>query len=244
VGLDSVEIAMKTEDEFSITLTDDEAGTVRTVDDLYKLVLSKLDLTPSCLSSKAFYRTRQALTACIQVPRRSIRPSSDLESLLPESTRRQKWQEIAKCIDLEVPRLQYPARWRQRFFRFGALISALTVLASSTLASRGFPNVLSGLALWVPAFAAWVILFALINSVLQRYATRLQTELPCQTAGDLSRLVLTSNYEHFSPTATQNTTTSKEYVWKQLVDIICDQLQIAPEEVEPRAKFVEDLGVD
>jgi len=63
VGLDSVELVMRTEDEFCITLTDDEAGSVRTVDDLYRLVLSKLDLTPSCLSSKAFYRTRQALVA-------------------------------------------------------------------------------------------------------------------------------------------------------------------------------------
>jgi acyl carrier protein len=244
VGMDSVEIVLRTEDEFSITLTDDEAGAVRTVDDLYKLVLSKLDLTPSCLSSKAFYRTRQALVASMQVARRSIRPSSDLESLVPESTRRQKWQEIADHIHLEFPRLQYPSQWRQRFFRIGALLSAFMILPSSTLAYRAFPGIMSGLALWIPALAAWVILFALINAVLQRYATWLQTELRCQTAGDLSRLVLTSNYEHFSPTGAHNTATSKEYVWKKLVEIICDQLQVGPEEVVPRASFVEDLGVD
>jgi len=187
VGLDAVELVMRTEDEFSITLTDDEAGTVRTVDDLYQLVISKLDVTPSCLSSKAFYRTRQAL---------------------------------------------------------GAFLAALTVLACTTLVSHAFPGVISGLALWIPAFVTWIILFALINSVFQRYATRLQTELPCETAGDLSRLVLTSNFEHFSPTAAQSTAISKEYVWKKLVDIICDQLQVGREEVVPRATFAEDLGVD
>jgi chromate transport protein ChrA len=81
---------------------------------------------------------------------------------------------------------------------------------------RAFPGLISGLALWVPAFVVWVILFALINSAFQRYATPLQTELPCETAGDLSRLVLTSNYEHFSGSAAQNAAISKEFVWKKL----------------------------
>jgi acyl carrier protein len=244
MGLDAVELVMRTEDEFGITLADDEAGSVKTVGDLYQLVLSKLDLTPSCLSSKAFYRTRQALVACLRVPRRSIRPSSDLESILPEPSRRQSWSEIAEHIKLEFPRLQYPARWRQRFFRFGALISATVVLTCSTLVLRTYPGFVSGLALWIPAFAIWMILFAAINSALNKAATSLRTGLPCETAGDLSQLVLTLNYEFFSPTATLNTATSKEYVWKKLVEIICDQLQIEPEEVVPNASFVDDLGVD
>jgi acyl carrier protein len=244
MGLDSVEIVMRTEDEFSITLTDDEAGAVRTVDDLYRLVLSKLDLTPSCLSSKAFYRTRQALVASLQVPRRSIRPSSDLESLLPESTRKQRWQEIEERIDLAFPNLQYPARWRQRFFKLGAITAAILVLTCSTMVFRLFPGMVSALAIWVLAFVIWIILLSLINSTFQRYATSLKTELPTQTAGELSRLVLNANYEFFSPASTQNTATSKEYVWKKLVEIICDQLQVAPEEVVPRARFAEDLGVD
>jgi acyl carrier protein len=244
VGLDAVELVMRTEDEFSITFADDEAETVRTVDDLYKLVLGKLDLTPSCLSSKAFYRTRQALVTCLQVSRRAIRPSSDLELLLPEPTRRRQWSEIAENIALEFPHLQYPARWRKRFLRFGALISAVVVLTCAGLIVRAYPGFISGLFLWIPAFAIWIILLAVINQTLMRHATNLQTELPCETAGDLSRLVLTSNYEHFSPIGAQNSAISKEYVWKRLVDIICDQLQVQPEEVEPRATFAEDLGVD
>lgn len=244
MGLDAVELVMRTEDEFGITLTDDEAGSIRTVGDFYQIVLSKLDASPSCLSSKAFYRTRQALISCLQVPRREIRPSSDLESLLPAPTRRQQWGEIAEHLKLEFPHLQYPARWRQRFFRIGALISAIVVLTCSTLMLRTYPGFLSGFALWIPAFAMWMILFAAIHSTFKRSATWLQTELPCQTAGELSRLILTSNYQFFSPIGEQNTTISKDYVWKKLVEIICDQLQVEPSEVVPNARFVEDLGVD
>ncbi|MGD0631828.1 MAG: hypothetical protein ABR987_21055, partial [Terracidiphilus sp.] len=60
MGLDSVELVLRTEDEFSIILSDDEAASAITVGDLYNLVLSKLDVTPGCLTSKAFYATRRA----------------------------------------------------------------------------------------------------------------------------------------------------------------------------------------
>jgi len=244
MGLDVVELVMRTEDEFGISLTDDEAASAQTVGDLYQLVLSKLDVTPSCLSSKAFYRTRQALVDCLHVPRRSIRPSSDLEALFPVPTRKQQWYEVAQRLDLEFPYLQYPLRWRQRFFRIGAFISALVVLSCSTLLLRTFPGFASGLALWIPAFAVWMILFAGIDAILKRSGTSLKTELPCQTAGELSRLILASNYEYFSPAAAENTSASKEYVWKKLVDIICDQLQVEAAEVVPTASFLGDLGVD
>ncbi len=46
MGLDAVEIVLRTEDLFAITLTDDEAAAVRTVGDFYRLICSKLDVTP------------------------------------------------------------------------------------------------------------------------------------------------------------------------------------------------------
>lgn len=244
MGLDPVELVMRTEDEFGISIADDEAAAARTVGDLYQLVLSKLDLTPSCLSSKAFYRTRQALVISLDVPRRLIRPSSDLEQLFPEPTRKNLWQNTVGSIELKFPELQYPSRWRERFWKVGAALSAIIVVTFSVVIQHRFGGVLSVFAIWIPAIAVWMIVFAAIDTLFQRYATTLKTELPCRTAGDLSRLILTANYEHFSPVAAQNSAFSKEDVWKKLVDIICDQLQVRPEEVVPNASFVEDLGID
>lgn len=42
MGLDAVEIILRTEEVFDIDLPDDECGQVRTVNDLYTLVLSHL----------------------------------------------------------------------------------------------------------------------------------------------------------------------------------------------------------
>ena len=206
--------------------------------------MSKLDLTPSCLSSRAFYRTRRALVALLNVPSRSISPSSDLEPLFPESQRREKWSEAARLIELEFPDLRYPSRWLQRFWKLAAGVAAVVVLACSIIIQHHFGEMISSFLIWISAVALWMIFFAAILSIVQRYATTLQTELPCQTAGDLSRLVLTMNYQAFSPSATQNAAPSKEDVWIKLVEVISDQLQIAREEVVPSASFSEDLGAD
>lgn len=45
MGLDLVELVMRTEEVFAIDLPDEECERVRTVGDLYRLVLDKLDLT-------------------------------------------------------------------------------------------------------------------------------------------------------------------------------------------------------
>ena len=44
MGLDTVEIVLRTEETFNVDLPDDECGKVVKVGDLYRLVLSKLEL--------------------------------------------------------------------------------------------------------------------------------------------------------------------------------------------------------
>ena len=47
MGMDTVEIVLRAEEVFSLDLPDDECEQVRTVGDLYHLVISKLDLRGS-----------------------------------------------------------------------------------------------------------------------------------------------------------------------------------------------------
>jgi len=46
MGLDSVEIILRAEELFVITIEDDQAAAVRTVGDFYNLICSKLNVTP------------------------------------------------------------------------------------------------------------------------------------------------------------------------------------------------------
>ena len=74
------------------------------------------------------------------------------------------------------------------------------------------------------------------------FSTSLATELPADTAGELARVVLSLNHEHFAaPEAAAKIT--NEDIWRRIVDIVCDQLQVDRAEVVPNARFVDDLGV-
>ena len=46
MGLDAVEIVLRAEDLYSISITDEEAGNVRTVGDFYKVICFKLNVKP------------------------------------------------------------------------------------------------------------------------------------------------------------------------------------------------------
>lgn len=46
MGLDAVEIILRTEELFVITIGDDEAGAIRTVGEFYNLICAKLNLNP------------------------------------------------------------------------------------------------------------------------------------------------------------------------------------------------------
>ena len=46
MGLDYVEIVLRTEEFFAISIADDEAGTAQTVGDFYQLICAKLNVIP------------------------------------------------------------------------------------------------------------------------------------------------------------------------------------------------------
>jgi len=46
MGLDAVEIVLRTEELFAITIKDDEVAAIRTVGHFYQLICSKLNVTP------------------------------------------------------------------------------------------------------------------------------------------------------------------------------------------------------
>ncbi|MGA2849042.1 MAG: hypothetical protein ABSE46_08605 [Terracidiphilus sp.] len=241
MGMDSVELVLRTEEEFSISILDEEAEKIRTVGDFYNLVLSKLDVTPGCLTSKAFYLTRRALVESLQVPRRSIRPATRLSPLLPDETRRSQWQNIREHVGLDTPALRIPADLKQDLHKRALFISsAFAFVACVTALWRGWSSV----PVYIGSTVLWIALSTASMSLFERLSKpRLATELPTDTAGELARVVLSLNYKHFAPTES-NTKPTNEDVWRRLVDIIEDQLQVSRGEIVPNATFADDLGVD
>ena len=243
MGLDAVELVLRVEEEFNITVEDAEAEKVRTVGDFYQLILTKLDLTPDCQTSKAFFQTRRALVETLGLPRRSIRPATALEPMFPVKDRRRLWSAVASCIELDFPQLGHTRIWKSRFITASLIAASVIVLTCWILAFRSW-GVGGGVISFFAAFIGWIVLFGVTDQLLTRWTPFLRDKIPVANAGELARVVMGMNPSFFTQTQENRTRFSKDFVWTKLVQIFCDQLQVDPDEVVPGASIVDDLGVD
>jgi len=107
MGLDSVEIVMAWEESFGISISDDEAMTLRTLGLAVDLIAQKLDARDEpqrpCLTARAFHRLRDSIINVANVPRESFRPDARLKALI-STDRRHTWQAVgAGCGIASLP---------------------------------------------------------------------------------------------------------------------------------------------
>jgi acyl carrier protein len=243
MGLDSVEIVMRIEETFGVDLPDDELGSIATVGDLYQLLLSKLDGSYACLSSHVFYRVRKAMVDVLGIKRRSIRPSTGLDTLLARSERISEWKKIEEASSLHFPKREHP-RWFDRT-TFGICASIYLLLCAVAIPATVDFHV-PHLPLYGVAFPfAVALIFVPIGMAVLRIATPfLGYALPVDTVRDLARNVLSKNYRQIQENASQARIQDKQEVWQILREIIVDQLQVKEDEVVPDAHIARDLGCD
>jgi acyl carrier protein len=244
MGLDVVEIVLRVEETFGVDLPDAELESAATVGDLYKLLLSKLDGSYACLSSRAFYRVRRSMVEVFGVSRGSIRPSTELQPLIGRHKSVEKWKRIEGLAGLRFPRLEHP-RW---FHGTALVVSAAMYLSMCALVMpvyfAGGLAPMSGLRAIGFPFAVGVIFIPIAMALMRSATPFLAYVAPAPTVGGLAKTVLTNNYAELAQGAVQSKKRDDAEVWLVLKEIIVDQLQIEPDEVTPEAHFGRDLGCD
>jgi len=235
--MDVIEIVMRIEEEFAIDLPDTELGSIRTVGDLYRLVLSKLETAPSFRPARSFYRLRRAIIACLGRQRKFIRPNTSLAHLLPRPTRIAAWKSLAEVSELQFPKLRHP-RWARDTFRALGWIGALTFFVGMVMWTHpsGFP--------WIPLTLATPVIGVFVTFTLYGVTPFLAYELPVRTVGELSKQLLGMNFKEFGSESEGGRLLSKEDIWQRMVAIIVEQMQLKWEEITPEARIAEDLGID
>lgn len=111
MGLDLVELVIKFEDAFGISIPDEAASEMRTPRHVADYVLTQVNLqeNPTCLSQQAFYFLRQRLAPALSVARSDFRPDSRLENLVPLEGRRENWSNLQTQLGPSVlPNLVRP----------------------------------------------------------------------------------------------------------------------------------------
>lgn len=102
MGLDFVELVMVLEDQFGIDIANDEAASVVTVDDLWRIVSGKVK-PARCATSTAFYQIRRGLMETAGCARAEIRPGTRLETLLPRQRRSRLWKDLGRHLGRRLP---------------------------------------------------------------------------------------------------------------------------------------------
>jgi acyl carrier protein len=235
MGLDAVELVMEVEDAFDVQISDERAVEIRTVGDLYNVILESKrgNVAPRdiCLSAATFFMVRRGLSAEFDVDPKSVRPRTSVDATLPEIGRRSHWTALRHRLNLKLPSLVRP-RW--------LVISLTTVVIVASILGGLF-----AFQVWGTNVGAIVGLASLlVCGVLAAQLTEPFARYPGQTFADfrgLSHVVLARNYATLSRKFDSWNPTD---VWDALRIIIVEQLGVKPELVTKDALFVSDLGMD
>jgi len=226
MGLDSVDLVLRIESTFNIKLANEDTAAVRTVQDLYVLVRDKLEHSSISRSRQLFLHLRVCLIQTFELKNSLIRPSTQLEELLPRANRATNWEKLAQALGHQLPRLQLPP-WLSRVLTLPFLIGCLagfgTCIRQHSFLSFALCAA-SGVALTIIGFL-----------VMRRFATHLPpvASSPRHLTGFILQSV-SPNEEKWS----------ESDLWTAFIALIADQLSIPPDEILPESRFIEDLKID
>jgi acyl carrier protein len=244
MGLDGVELIMATEQEFGITITDDEAEKTITVGDLYALVQRKLSIIPlnQCASANAFYRMRRHLVEFLGIPRKSVTLDRKMDELVDRENRRERYKNMGSILGFSLPDLTRPA-WMEISMGTLGILSFIVIILCLIFSQRLIDDVYGKGQYWEGyLFIGSLVVFALVL-LIYRVTEKLSIHFPgrCSTLRDMIGEITTMNYG--KPGIWNNKSQEKD-VRDKIKTLIIEQLGIAPEKVIPEAEFVKDLGVD
>ena len=234
MGLDGVELVMAVEERFAITISDEEATSIRTVGDLEHLVTTKVAVTDkaSCLTQRAFHLLRRSAIACFGVNRREFKLDSAIDAFVPRHERRQEWVRFQKCVGA----LLWPQLVRPR--EITVLLSVMTMAVASlvwwyTAAVLNWGTVLQVLLSFAVAVAfGWGAAFL----------TRpLRTTVP-QGYGQVRETAYYLVARNPQLLGTNHTAWSPDEIWCSLRDVIIEQTAVTG--FNRNSRFVQDLRID
>jgi hypothetical protein len=207
------------EDEFGISVCDDEARQVRRVGDLHALLVRKLRLNESRFLSGALYRIRRALADVLEIPRQSIASDTRLAELLPPRERTQRWNRIARSAGGHFPRLRHSRRLQDGIMLASMALASLPVIALWwALYALDWIHGIGALLFSMPAVLAFLLIESRVDKHLLSATAHRVNELPCETVQELAQIVVEMNRVYASPDVTK--AMSSEEIWALLADVI------------------------
>ena len=230
MGLDSVELVIRFEDAFGISIPDDVAANLTTPREVTDYVMTQVAAgnDTTCLSQQAFYFLRTGFSKRLQIPRKVFRLDVRLQTLIPKQDRKRVWDDLkAELGETALPNLARPL-W------LFSLLAAITLLIGS-YAFYATPKLPLQLNVW--AAIATTILFGFLLSFVSR-PLRTSFRRRFRTIGELVQHLLL--YPHSFKRANRGWTRAQ--VAETVRAIIVDEIGI--KNFTEDSHFINDMRID
>ena len=233
MGLDSIEILMKVEKTFDISIPDLEAEKIITIADFHNSVWRHLEgkYSDKCKSQGLFYKLRQAIIDTFKFPRHDYKPGTSLNNIFPKQNRRQVYFNFAGANNLKLPDLVLTKPW------------------STLLASLGIITILGGLGVSLIRvfffdYTKWTLLIPVAGIALTYFISEIlnpiRTVIEPAFVREFTEQVLTINYARL----TEENGANRREVESVINHIIADMGGFELDEITPEKKIHDDLGID
>lgn len=236
MGLDGVELVMQVEEEFEISIADSDYSQIATVGCLHQYILQQLEIRhqsylthQTCPSVPAFVETRRAITMLLPIERKMVRPTTQLATILPRRSRRHVWQQLQAVTHIRLPPLVLPPGIRQL-----AIVGTVGILLTTAYACGDIFGVVGFFFALLTCTGLSVAIFASTRPLASAFPAHFHT---------VADIVRAARPPHYPPQRLPLWIVDSKIVWHNLVEIIVSALAVAPSEVTPDARFVEDLRV-
>jgi len=229
MGLDLVELVVRFEDAFGISIPDRVAAELTTPRKVTEYVFSQLVESDerSCLTQQAFYFLRGKCIPSLNISRNDFRPDTRLEDLVPIDRRRVFWTSIQSEVGpLAIPDLARP------FWLF-SLLALLTIAALVVVTVYGFRDSLGSTSYLLGMSAAILVGFggAVVSRPLKRNFRR-----EYRRAGDVAKYISVHRSQAFKKDWT------KEEIDGVVREIIVDETGVR--DFTEDSDFINDMHLD
>ncbi|MBO0951656.1 hypothetical protein [Fibrella forsythiae] len=209
------DVLTKIEQSYSITFGTNDLRQVETFGQLCEAITEKIQLADveDCTSQQAFYKLRQGIVDVLHMDRQAVRPTTELATLFPKSTRRAAVQQLEQQLGFSF-RVLLP---NQYITFLGFLLISVSLIALKFSTRFGLAGVIGGIGI--------LSIGVIIKSSWQ---------FTLHTVGELSEKLAR---EHYTKVRRDSCTVNKREVADQIKQVFCTDLGIPADQLKPDSLF-------
>ncbi len=237
VDFDPVELIMAVEDEFGISIPDEEFEHIHTMGEMYAYIMNVTntpDTKGRCLTQRAFYKLRGSLVRILGISRDSIKQTTFTNALFCRGQRCRIWDKLSKDLGVDCPRLKRP------IWLTWTLVLTVLLCMSAILFTRAGGFFLDDINVnIVLALGAGVLLALSLERVTRPFAVEIPAQ--CQTIGGLTKALAHKDWHE----TVEEPNLNKD-VWDRLCAAVLKCPCIDESHLKPETDFrkIDDVTID